>query len=62
MEALWVGGTKVPSNGHDHITKMATMPIYGKNVKKSFSLEYYQIPSNEEPGLTLTYFTARSKG
>ena len=23
-------------------------------------LEYYQICSNDEPGLTLTYFTARS--
>ena len=23
-------------------------------------LKYYQIPSNDDPGLTLTYFTARS--
>ena len=23
-------------------------------------LEYYQVCSNDEPGLTLTYFTARS--
>ena len=23
-------------------------------------LKYYQIPSNEDPGLTLTYFTTRS--
>ena len=28
----WIGGTKVCSNGH--MTKMATMPIYGKNLKK----------------------------
>ena len=39
VEALWVRGTKVPSNGHGHMTKMAVMPIYGKNLKKSSSLE-----------------------
>ena len=55
---------------------MAAMPIYGKNLKKIFSrtkrpmtlnlgmhhwvLEYYQVCSNDDPGLTLTYFTARS--
>ena len=60
-----------------HMTKMATMPIYGKNLKKSSSLEpkrqmtlklgmhqrvlkYYQICSNDDRGLTLTCFTARS--
>ena len=44
------------------------MPIYGKNLKQSSSLkskhhrvlEYYQICSNNDPALTLTYFTARS--
>ena len=58
------------------MTKMAAMPIYGKNLKKIFFsgtkrlmtlklgmqhwvLEYYQICSNDDPGLTLTYFTAR---
>ena len=30
-------GTKVPSNGHDHMTKIATMPVYGKNLKNLFS-------------------------
>ena len=35
----WDGGTKVCSNGPDHMTSMATIPIYGKNLKKSFSLE-----------------------
>ena len=35
----WDGGTKVCSNGPDHMTKMAAMPIYGKNIKKSSSLE-----------------------
>ena len=33
VEALWVGGTKIPSNGHGHMTKMAAMPIYGKHLK-----------------------------
>ena len=27
------------SNGPGHMTKMAAMPIYGKNIKKSSSLE-----------------------
>ena len=35
MESPWDGGTKVCSNGPGHMTKMATMPIYGKNIKKS---------------------------
>ena len=34
MELLWDGGTKVCSNGPGHMTKMAAMPIYGKNLKK----------------------------
>ena len=47
--------------------------IYGKNLllwnqnvmtlklgKQHWLLEYYQIYSNDDPGLTLTYFTARS--
>ena len=28
----WDGGTKVCSNGPDHMTKMAAMPIYCKNL------------------------------
>ena len=39
MESPWDGGTKVCSNDPDHMTKMATMPIYGKNLKKSSSPE-----------------------
>ena len=31
----WEGGTKVCINGPGHTTKMAAMPIYGKNLKKS---------------------------
>ena len=70
-------GKKVCSNGPGHMTKMAAMAIYGKNLKKIFFsgtkrpmilnlgmhhrvLEYYQICSNDDPGLTMTYFTARS--
>ena len=77
MEPPWDGGTKVCSNGPGHMTSMATMPIYGKNLKKNFFsgtkmpmalklgmqhrvLKYYQVCSNDNPGLTLTYFTARS--
>ena len=33
------GGTKVYINGPGHMTKMAAMPIYGKNLKKSSSPE-----------------------
>ena len=55
---------------------MFAMPIYGKNLKIFFSgikqpmtlkvgmrhrvLKYYPICSNDDPGLTLTYFTAKS--
>ena len=35
VEPPWEGGTKVYINGPDHMTKMATMPIYGKNLKKN---------------------------
>ena len=77
MEPPWDGGTEVCSNGPGHMTKLATIPIYHKNLKKIFFsgtkrpmtfnlgmlhrvLEYYQVYSNDDPGLTLTYFTARS--
>ena len=39
VELLWDGGTKVCSNGPGHMTKMAAMPIYGENLKKSSSPE-----------------------
>ena len=35
----WDGGTKDCSNGPGHLTRMAAMPIYGKNLKKSSSPE-----------------------
>ena len=39
MASPWDGGTKICSNGPGHMTKMAVMPIYGENLKKSSSLE-----------------------
>ena len=36
VEPPWDGGTKSCSNGRGHMTKMATMPIYGKNTLKIF--------------------------
>ena len=33
VEPPWEGGTKVCKNGPGHMTKMAAMPIYGKNLK-----------------------------
>ena len=32
VEPPWDGGMKVCSNGPGHITNMAAMPIYGKNL------------------------------
>ena len=32
VEPPWEGGTKVYINGPGHMTKMAAMPMYGKNV------------------------------
>ena len=74
MEPRWDGGTKVYSNGPGHMTKMAAMPIYGKNLKKSSSPEpkarrpwnllcsigCWSTTKFVNPGLTLTYFMARS--
>ena len=67
---------KVCSNGPDHMTKMATMPIMGKTLKnllrnqkaddldtngmQHWVLKYYQVCSNDDLGLTLTFFMARS--
>ena len=74
MEPQWDGGTKVCSRGLGHLTKMAAMPIYGKNPSEIFfsrtngtmtlwlgmCLGPIKICSNDDPGLTLTYFMARS--
>ena len=39
VEPQWDGGTKKYSNSLGHLTKMAAIPIYGKNMKNSSSLE-----------------------
>ena len=39
MESPWDGGTKLCSNGPGHMTKMADMAIYGKNLKKNLLLQ-----------------------
>ena len=39
VEPPWVRGTKVCLNGPGHMTKLAAMYIYVKNLKKSSSLE-----------------------
>ena len=61
-----------------HMTKIASMPIYGKNIKHPllenyiiYCLETWYVAFvglvlqhlyiNDDPGLTLTYFTASSK-
>ena len=36
VEPPYDGGTTVGSNGPGHMTKIAAMPIYGKNLKKIF--------------------------
>ena len=59
-----------------HMTKMAAMPIYGKNpskisrtggpismklgMKHQWLIEHYNVYINHDPVTTLTYFTARS--
>ena len=69
VEPPWDGGVKAITNSLCHITKMAAMPIFFSGTKRLMTLklglrhwllEYYQVCSNDDPGLTLTYFTARS--
>ena len=63
VDPPWDWGTKVCSNGPGHMTKMAAMPIYGTKKPMTLKvdmqhrvLEYYEIYSNDDTGLTLTYF------
>ena len=76
MEPPWDGETKVCSNGPGHMTKIAACPVEVKTLKnlllrnqKADDLEscyahrvfkYYQVYSNDDPQLTVTYFTAMS--
>ena len=46
VEPPWEGGTKVCINGPGHMTKMAAMPIYGKNLKKSSPEPAGRFPRN----------------
>ena len=39
VEPPWNRGTKAASTDPGHMTKMAAVPIYGKNIQKSCSLE-----------------------
>ena len=76
VKHLWNGGINVYINYLVHMTKMAAMPIYGKNPSKIFSesggpiskklgmkhqwLKYYNVYINHDPVVTLIYFTTRS--
>ena len=67
---------KVYINGQGHMTKMAAMAINTKNTKILFFRtrgpmilkldmkdrveELYKVYTNHDPGMTLTFFTARS--
>ena len=44
METPYYAGTTVCSNGLGHITKMATMPIYGKTLDKEITISSIYIP------------------
>ena len=49
MEPPWDGGMKVCSNGPGHMTKLAAMPIYDKNLllqnQKADDLESWYVAS-----------------
>ena len=70
MEAFRFKEMKIYWHDAGHMTKMAATPIYGKNPSKIFlsetgglistKLGIVIICSNDDPGLTLTYFMARS--
>ena len=70
MALSWEGGSKLYISGPDHMTKMAALPIYGKNLKhillqnllsydlelgmENYVLKLYKVYINDEPELTLT--------
>ena len=74
MEPPWDGGgRKFDHNGLCHMTKMAAMPIYGKDLKKiifsgtkkSMTLKVGMLHwvleyYQDDPEMAMTYFTARS--
>ena len=62
MEPPWDDRMKMCSNVPGHKNKMASRPIYGKNLQTSFetkrpiTFKYYQMCSNDDTGLTLNIF------
>ena len=72
MEPPCDGGTKVCSKGPGHMTNpymLKTLTIFFSGTKKPITLKlcmhyrvlkYYQVCSNDDPGLTLIYFMAMS--
>ena len=76
MEPLQEGGKKVYINGQGHMTKMAAMSIWLKPSKifsyrtnspmtlklgmEHYELKLYKVYINDDPELTLTYFTTMS--
>ena len=42
VEPPWEGGTKVCINGPGHMTKMATTPIYGKNLLQNRWTDFHK--------------------
>ena len=49
---------KIHQHNAGHMTKMAAMPLSGKITLKV--IKFFMFCSNHDPGLTLTYFIARS--
>ena len=47
LKHLWEGGTNVYINNPGHMTKMAAMPIYGKNPSKIFFSETNRLISRK---------------
>ena len=76
VEPPWVGGTNICLRHLGHMTKMAATPIYGKNTSlfflQNWQAEFHKtwyvasglqpiiVCSNDNPGVTLSYFTSRS--
>ena len=72
MEPPWDEGTKVCSNGPGHMTIYGKnlKKIFFSGIKRPMTLKfgmqhwvlkYYQVCSNDDPGLTLTYFFGKVK-
>ena len=66
--ALGKGVEKMYINGPGHMTKMAAMPIFSRTKSpmilklgmQHLGLKLYKVCINDDPVLTLTYFTAMS--